>query len=270
MKTINCSPSPNSKARLVGYLHDDEPEEMPVHNQRPCVIVCPGGGYEFLSAREADPPAFAFFSKGYNVFILYYSLCKDAQNMQPLIDLSLSVMKIRENCKEWHIISSQIAVIGFSAGAHVAGSLGTMWNNPALKEKIDTKCGSNRPNAMILCYPVITGGEFAHRGSFQWLTGSPVENEDCRFFSLENHVDSDTPPAFLWHTADDGCVPVENTLMFAAALQRSHIPFECHIYPSGDHGLSMCNAEVNTKSPHCATWFPLCAEWLGELFHFEY
>lgn len=269
MKMINCSPNPNSNAKLVGYLHDDVPE-MPHRQSRPCVIVCPGGGYEFLSERESDPPAFAFLAKGYQVFILYYSLREDARNMQPLVDISLAIMEIRKNSAEWHVIPDQIAVCGFSAGAHVAGSAGTLWDSPALKEKIDTKNGMNKPNAMILCYPVITGGEYAHRGSFACLTGSKVENEDCAAFSLEKHVSPSTPPAFLWHTAEDDCVPAENTLLFIAALQKNHVPFECHIYPNGKHGQSMCNVEVNTRNDHCATWFPLCMEWLGELFGFEY
>jgi acetyl esterase/lipase len=269
LKTVTCNPNPNSSAKLIGYLHDDEPE-MPHRKQRPCVVICPGGGYEFLSARESDPVAFAFFAKGYHVFILYYSVQEEAKNMQPLIDLSLSVMEIRTNSADWNIISDQIAVCGFSAGAHVAASLGTLWNNAELKEKIDTKAGMNKPNAMILCYPVITAGQFAHRGSISRVTGSETENDSYRFFSLEKQVSTTTPPAFLWHTVEDTCVPVENTLLFASALQQSHIPFECHIYPNGGHGQSMCNVEVGSKNDHCATWFPLCVQWLGELFGFAF
>lgn len=269
MKVITCSPNPNSSAKLIGYLHDDEPE-MTNRKLRPCVVVCPGGGYNMLSARESDPPAFAFFEKGYHVFILFYSIREEAANLQPLVDISSAILEIRKNSDEWNILPNQIAVCGFSAGAHVAGSAGTLWDKPELKAKMDTKGGMNKPNAMILCYPVITGGKFAHRGSFDRLTAGNDEKQYNDFFSLEKHVDSATPPTFLWHTAEDDCVPVENTLLFAAALQRSHIPFECHIYPNGCHGQSMCNVEVNTKNDHCATWFPLCAQWLGELFHFAY
>ncbi len=269
MITIDLNPNPDSTAKLIGYLHEKS-EEMPNRFLRPCVVVCPGGGYEFLSAREADPPAFAFFSHGYNVFILYYSINEEATDMRPLIDISRSIMKIRENCENWGIIPNQIAVCGFSAGAHVAASVGTLWDSPALKEKIDTKDGQNRPNAMVLCYPVITAGEFAHRGSIDCLTGGKRDPESTGIFSLENQVSSATPPAFLWHTVEDETVPVENTLMFAAALQKNHIPFECHVYPNGAHGQSMCSAEVDSKNPHCATWFGLCTEWMGELFKFEY
>lgn len=270
VKTVELKPNENSEAKLIGYLHDIDEEEMPNRLTRPCVLICPGGGYEYQSAREADPPAFSFFSRGYNVFILYYSVKENAGQLRPLIDISNSVLLIRENSGAWGIQPDNIAVMGFSAGAHVAASLGTLWNSSALKEKTDTRNGQNKPNAMILCYPVITGGEFAHRGSFDWLTEGKNTPEDIAFYSLENQVTDSTPPAFLWHTVDDATVPVQNTLLFASALQKNHIPFECHIYPSGVHGLSMCNTEVNTKNEHCATWFPLCVKWLDELFSFEY
>lgn len=270
MNIVHFNPNPDSDARVVGYLHDAIPTEMPNRMERPCVVVYPGGGYEFLSERESDPPALAFFAKGYQVFILYYSIGKRATDLRPLIDGSLTLMKIRGKSKEWGVLSDQIAVLGFSAGAHAAASLGTLWDHPALKKKIDTKGGQNRPNAMILCYPVITAGKLAHQGSAEAVCGGTPTEEQVRFYSLENQVSSKTPPAFLWHTVEDNTVPVENTLMFSAALQKNHIPFECHIYPNGRHGMSMCNVEVNAENNHCATWFPLCAEWLGDLFHFKY
>lgn len=269
MKKIELSPNPESGARLIGYLHDINEQEMPNRLKRPCVVICPGGGYEFCSAREADPVAFAFFARGYNVFLLYYSLGKDAAKLRPLADLSLSVLKIRENSGEWGICPDKLAVCGFSAGGHLAASLGTLWKSPLFTGGAAKGAeNANRPDAMILGYPVITAGEFAHEGSIRWASGG---NEDFKkLLSLEKQVTPETPPAFLWHTADDGCVPVENTLLFAAALQRNRIPFECHIFPHGNHGASMCNTEVNSRSPHLANWFPLCAEWLGELFSFEY
>lgn len=269
MRTIIEKPNENSEAKLVGYLHEINEEEMPNRLSRPCVVICPGGAYILHSAREADPPAFAFFSRGYNVFLLYYSINENAGSLRPLIDLSKTLMLIRQNSAEWGILPDQIAMCGFSAGGHAAASLGTLWDHPALKKKLDTQNGKNRPNAMILCYPVITGGEFAHRLSFEKLTEGKNDPEGTAFYSLENQVNSLTPPAFLWHTVDDKSVPVENTLLFAAAMQKQHIPFECHIYPKGVHGLSMCNEEVGTKNEHCASWFPLCIKWLDELFSFE-
>ena len=267
MKRMDLTPNPSSKAKLVGYLHDKNEQEMPNRIKRPCVVVCPGGGYEFCSAREADPVAFSFFSRGYNVFILYYSVGKEAAGLQPLSDLSLSVLTIRENSEEWGIFPDKLAVCGFSAGGHLAASLGTLWNSSLLAKDAGGGAGdANRPDAMILGYPVISAGQFAHEGSLRWVSGG---NEEFRkLFSLEEQVTPRTPPAFLWHTSDDGCVPAENTLLFASALQKNHIPFECHIYPHGNHGMSMCSEETGCRDPHLATWFPLCAQWLGQLFGF--
>lgn len=264
MEKIELKPNPESEAKLVGYLHDKLEEKMPNRMKRPCVVVCPGGGYEYCSAREADPVAFSFFARGYHVFILYYSVGKAACGLRPLTDLSLSVLKIREKSEEWGIYPDKIALCGFSAGGHLAASLGTLWKNPLFAG--GGAGDANRPNALILGYPVISAGPFAHEGSIRLVSGG---KEDIRSLcSLENQVTPETPPAFLWHTADDGSVPVENTLLFVSALQKNHVPFECHIYPHGNHGMSMCTEEVGSRDPHLATWFPLCAEWLGELFGF--
>lgn len=267
MKKVEFRPNPDSDARVVGYLHDVVAEEMPQGVDRPCVLICPGGAYVFLSERESDPVASAFFARGYHVFILYYSIREKASNLRPLVDSSLTMMKIRENSTEWHILPHKIAVLGFSAGGHAAGSLGTLWDTPELKAKIDTKGGLNKPDAMILCYPVITAGPKAHEMSVETVSGGKPTPEQVEFFSLEKHVTPTTPPTFLWHTVEDDCVPVENSMMFAAALQKNHVPFECHLFQKGGHGMSMCDAEVGSINPHAAAWFPLCAEWLDDLFH---
>lgn len=269
MKRIELSPNPNTKAKLVGYLHDKNEQEMPNRMKRPCVLICPGGAYAFCSEREADPVAVSFFARGFHVFILYYSVGKDAAGMRPLSDLSLSVLKIRQNSGEWGIFPDKLAVCGFSAGGHLAASLGTLWNSSVLPREARGEAeDANRPDALILGYPVISAGQFAHEDSILCVSGG---NEELRgLFSLEKQVTPRTPPAFLWHTSDDGCVPAENTLLFASALQKNHVPFECHIYPHGNHGLSMCNEETGFSDPHIATWFPLCAEWLGRLFGFAY
>ena len=114
------------------------------------VIFCPGGGYEILSDREKDPPALEFFSRGYNVFILTYSLKERACGLHPLKELSAAVMTVREKAAVYHIDPKCVAVAGFSAGGHLAASLGVRWNSPELRAEMDTKNGLNRPDAMIL------------------------------------------------------------------------------------------------------------------------
>lgn len=267
METVSFEPDPASEAKVVGYLHDYS-EEIPNRKLRPCVVICPGGGYAMLSERETDPPAMAFFSKGYQVFILYYTIREAAKDLRPLMDAAKTLIEIRGRSTQWNIDPEKIAVCGFSAGGHVAASLGTLWDSPALKEKMDP--AGSRPDALILCYPVITTGEYAHRESAEYVCGGVPEGERALLFSLEKQVSEKTPPSFLWHTYEDDCVPVENTLLFVSALRRSRVPCECHIFQKGCHGLSMCNEEVNTPNPRCADWFPLCLKWLGDLFEFRY
>ena len=133
---------------------------------------------------------------------------------------------------------------------------------------IPGETAQQRPNAVILGYPVITAGEFAHRGSFVQLAGS----EDAaaqQVFTLEDKVTSDTPPVFVWHTMEDKTVPVENTLLLLAALRRAGVPCEAHLFEKGAHGTSISTAEVDAADPHRAHWVALCLEWLGETLGFK-
>jgi acetyl esterase/lipase len=238
--------------------------------KRGAVLICPGGGYGFTSEREAEPIALRFNAAGFHAFVLYYSVAP-RQHPQPLLDVSRAICLIREHAEEWGIEADHIAVCGFSAGGHVAASLGVHWDKPILQNMAGEQAGLNRPNALILSYPVITGGEHAHRGSFDNLLGSEPEEELLAEMSLEQQVSEKTPPAFIWHTFDDSTVPVENSLLFAQAMRRHGIPFEMHIYPEGPHGLSLATKLTSVDDqrqidPHVATWMDLCIEWLTRLF----
>lgn len=252
---------PALEASVVGYLHEDH-DRLVAHRVRPALIVCPGGGYGHLSPREADPPALQFFSMGYNVFILSYTLLEQAGQLHPLHQLADTVRTVREHAAQWHINPQKIAVMGFSAGGHLACSLGALWNHP------DVSLGEGcRPNALLLCYPVITLGEFTHAGTRDYVTGGDPALRSL--LSLEHQITPDFPPAFLWHTADDQSVPVENSLLLLSALRKNGIPFESHIFAHGVHGLSLCNREVESPNPECAQWLPLCKTWINGLFGFD-
>lgn len=267
METIQFHPTPGATVR--GYIHMPL-TEMEVHRTTyPAVVICPGGGYAFLSEREADPVAFHYFAAGYNVFILYYTIGENAKNFTPLTELSKTVMHIRDNAKSLLTDPGKIAVCGFSAGGHLAASLGTLWNHPALLAHLDAENGKNRPDAMILSYPVITADTHAHEGSIRLVSGCEPGTEGYEFFSLDTKVSGDTCPAFIWHTVTDDAVPVENSLQLILALQKHEIPFEAHLFADGPHGISVCSEETGSYDAYNARWMDMSIKWLNKLFSYR-
>lgn len=280
MKIINFKifeDKENSSGVVTAYLHDIITEMAGRENEYPkgyqdaypSIVLCPGGAYRFTSEREWDPVALEYLQAGFNVFILDYSVGEKAKGFMPLMELSATIMKIRENADGWYCDPDKIAVIGFSAGGHLAASSAILWNNEEFKSVFDTKNGLNKPNAAILCYPVITADEFAHVESIQYVSGSEEGSEKYKWFSLDKHVDADTAPIFVWHTAEDDCVPVENTLKLISALQRNKKPFECHIFPYGGHGMSVCTHETGSYHEHNAQWVELSKKWLYYILKIE-
>lgn len=272
MQTFALTPNPETRAHGVVYLHSPI-TEMPVHRtSRPCVVVLPGGAYRFCSMREADPVAFEYFTAGFNVVLLEeYSVGEMAKNYNPLCDVGRTIMTIRDHAEEWGCDPEKIAVLGFSAGGHLAATAGTMWNDPVLQEKLGAKNGENRPNAMILCYPVIRGDELTHQESIRWVSGCEPGTPGFRFWAAQDHVDSATCPAFVWHTVTDASVPVENSIAMISALQAHKIPFECHFFPEGSHGMSVCTEETSPNWPAAAynrRWVDMSIQWLYNLFHY--
>lgn len=250
---------PASPARLT-------PVCLPHSNEisgalRPAVVICPGGGYDYCSDREAEPVAMRFASYGVQAFVLRYT----CQQPFPLamLELAAAVRYVREHAADNHIAPNRIAICGFSAGAHLAASLAVHHHHNVLTDVLGDP-SAYRPNGQILCYPVITAGEAAHRSSIENLLRGGAYREEM--LSLEKHVDAETPPCFLWHTSDDGCVPVENSLYYLTALAAAGIPFESHIYPHGTHGLSLADETTSAWEGHlnpvCAGWFADCIAWI--------
>lgn len=241
-------PADNFRPWLELYL-------LPADRPRGAVLVCPGGGYVTRAPHEAEPIARRFNRAGFHALVVQYRVAPH-RHPAPLLDAAQAVRLIRRHAADWQIDPARIAVCGFSAGGHLAASLGVHW---------DKGCASPdglpqpdcRPDALILCYPVITSGEWAHRGSFQNLLGNDASPDMLQFMSLEQQVNAQTPPAFLWHTVADAGVPVENSLLFVQALRRHGVPFELHFYPEGRHGLGLAPEDA-----HVATWADLCCGWL--------
>lgn len=261
VKTIEIGEAMNSAAVLQAYLLDG-------CNPRGAVIICPGGGYIYTTDREGEPVAMQFAAAGFHAFVLRYS-CAPSRYPQALRELTNAICLVRDHADEWKLDPRKIAVCGFSAGGHLAASLAVRYDAPELQDVERMAPGKNRPDAMILGYPVLSGGMEDDCGlnCFQTLTGEPVDGETFQKLSLIEQVNGQTPPAFLWHTDTDELVNAAYTLQMASALHRNHVPLELHLFPEGPHGLSLATSEMNANgSAHIAHWMELCLEWLRGRF----
>lgn len=236
-------------------------------NDRPLIVICPGGAYAFTSDREAEVVALQFSAMGYHAAVLRYSVAP-ARFPTALLELGSLIRQARDHSEAWHIDPNKIAVVGFSAGGHLACSYCCLWQESWIAEKLGTTTEQLRPNGMILGYPVITSGQWAHHGSIMNLLGDDYDARRDEF-ALETRVTDAVPPAFIWHTWEDGSVPVQNSLMFVAAMTEKKIPAEYHIFRHGGHGLGLANWISNGTSgsdlnPAAAQWIPLVHTWLED------
>lgn len=258
----------HAAASLTLYLLDNYLEVDP-RRTRPIVVICPGGAYRFVSERESEAVAVHMNAMGCHAAILRYS-CAPEHYPESLLQLARSVALIRDRAKGWNVNPEEIYVLGFSAGGHLAASLGVFWNREDLSAALERENSAFRPNRLILCYPVINTGSFAHTESIENITGSKREHPSSLWdrLSLERQVSADTPPTFLWHSMEDPNVPVENSLLFATALRQHKVPFELHIYQKGGHGLSLGTKEIECRAtrypnqPNVRSWIRLLRTWL--------
>ena len=257
-----------NKATLTTYIKEMYPDYQNRFN-RPLVIICPGGGYEHHSPREGEAVALKMLDFGYNAVVLRYSLLPD-EFPCALYEAAYAVDYVRKNAEKWDVDADKIIIAGFSAGGHVAASLATMYNQPELEDFLKKGLGCSpedvKPNGLLLGYSVLTSGEKAHRKSFERLLGDRYD-ELLSSVSLEKRVNESTPKTFLWHTFTDGSVPVENSMLFAQALRNAGVPFELHIFPSGNHGLGLGTKETDTKDgthfqPEVYAWTELFKTWV--------
>lgn len=253
-----------NKPYLKAYLLDRMPKER---EQLPAIMICPGGGYSHLSPREAEPVALAFAARGYQAFVLYYSILPK-KYPQPLIDAAKAMAAIRSHGHEWRVDPQRIAVCGFSAGGHLAGAISTLADDPAIIQAGFT-AQQVRPNASILCYAVLSMPEGDQKSLYfvNDILQIGEHSELQRAASLDKAVTKENPPTFLWHTAGDHTVIPSHSLRMAEALSQNEVPFEMHIFPRGDHGLALatertCNGSPDMVIPEAAQWMNLCCDWL--------
>ena len=254
-----------SSVPLSCYLPDAAPRTY-YPNNRPAVIVLPGGGYGMTYPGEGEPIALSYVAHGFCGFVLDYSVYP-ARFPQALVEALEAVRFVREHASEYGIDPQKIAVCGFSAGGHLAACTGTLWNNACLDEYLDQEREMYRPNAMFLAYPVINVA--SHKGSYLNLFSQKEEDltqEMQDLLNLENQVSKRTPPAFLWHTTADSTVPAKASLEFALALAKEKIPYEIRIWSGDRHGTGLGNYVTEPK--HAPLCDHPCAAWVKDSVDF--
>lgn len=246
---------------LENYLLKDK-------NKDKSVLIFPGGGYTHRSEHEGKDVAEFFNKNGYNAFVLHYRVTP-YKFPYPLLDALRAVKHIKSKADEWHLNKNKIIIMGFSAGGHLASMVGTnndlyrdIYRRELKKHKLNQVSVENENslvNAQILSYPVISTGEFAHQGSVDNLMGKSSSQKLLEIFSTDKYVCARTASTFIWHTADDASVPVENSLLFCRALSKEKINFESHVFPKGSHGLGLA-----VENEYVSKWTDLLLEWLND------
>ena len=227
-----------------------------------CIVICPGGAYAKRAEHEGKDVALWLNSIGIHAFVLNYRI-KPSMHPEQISDAVRAVRLARSKSGDYGYNPNKIGIMGFSAGGHLAASLAVHYNKKFYDEIDDVDLIDCRPDFAILGYPVVDMGEFTHSLTQKILLGNHPKEDMIEFMSIQKNVHDNTPPTFIWHTADDNAVPVENSLMLASALGKHNVPYELHVYPSGRHGLGLAFEE----NPHAAQWTVACRNWLGQIFN---
>ena len=242
---------------LYSYRHTGSREIA--EKKRSAILIFPGGGYSFVSEREWEPVALYYYGRGLDAFVLDYNVAPDCGYPTLLLEAGMAMLYLRREARDFPD-ARKVAVVGFSAGGHLAGCISYLWDDPALQAAFGAECGAIRPDAAILSYAVVTADErYWHRDSFQNFCGDKAAYEA---YSLEKHIRREAPPTFLWATTPDDCVPVENSLLLYTALHRAGVSAEMHLFEEGWHGLStadieVCEPPLPSFLAHVRNWLPL-------------
>jgi len=297
METIKIG---KSYAYMVPYL-----QSVKYDKKIPTVVICPGGAYFYTSQREAEPVAYEFLAKGYNVFVLHYSTMaskmmieegldyESARNLVedriieseeqpsqfpiPLVELALALKHIHEHAEEYHVDTDNIITCGFSAGANLVSLMGSYWHEDWLNELAQSKKENLKVKAQIVAYGYMDlislaendlseYGKLEEALSYATFNNLDVSDADLKSVSASHLVNSNTPASFVWHTREDGLIPVEQSLNYCLALNEHSIPFELHIFDKGDHGLSVANKSSMSENKHAHNWVSLFDSWFNTYY----
>ena len=268
---------------LTAYLWDAVPD-LPTQ-PRPAVLICPGGGYMYLSNREAEPIALRFMAMGYQAFVVRYSVYQEGGNCLPdaIVDVGRAMQAIHARASDWHVDAARVALCGFSAGGHNVLMYAQLWDKPIVTDALSCSPGVLRPAACITGYPVTDGSiiwgelpeddptmDLFRRYAFAIMgTEHPDEAQVCAASPALGDA-SAMPPTFLWATSEDGLVNVRHTLHMAEALSKAGVPFEVHIFERGGHGLALADQTTSNQAHEmnadAAKWIDLCGAWLLKRF----
>jgi len=229
-------------------------KEFKVEGSRGAVIVCPGGGYTMKCDYEGDPVCEMLNEAGVSAFTLDYRV-SPCHVLAPLTDAKRAIRLVRSLGYE------KVGILGFSAGGHLSCCAATLFDSGNADAADPVERLSSRPDAFVPCYAVTSLRRYPHFAQYIELTRAHCDDSEIiRIFSAEENVSADTPPAFIWHTAADGLVPVYNSILLAEALSEKKVPFELHIFPEGPHGMALAK-----NAPEVGCWTKLCQKWLTGL-----
>ena len=256
---------PNGAPGALGDTTNDIPTitpylPAPANLTGAAMVICPGGGYAHLAGHEGNDYALWLNQHGIACFVLKYRLGSNGYRHPAMLnDAARAVRWVRAHAGEFKVDTQRVGIMGSSAGGHLASTLLTHYDSGDTSSIDPVERQSSRPDLGILCYAVISLGEFAHKGSRDNLLGKNPSPELVKLLSNELQVTTNTPPCFIWATFEDKTVPMENSLMFAGALCKNHVPFDLHIYQKGGHGMGLAD-----KPPfaHPHPWADDCLFWL--------
>ena len=252
--------SDDPRVTLTCYIQEPSKEMMAVA-KKPAMLILPGGAYFFTSDREAEPIALAYASKGFQTFVLRYSVGKRAHGCKPLREASQAIGMIREHADEWFVEKDKVYTVGFSAGGHLSGWVGL--------------CGEHKPNGAILGYPAVElfSDERKEERSriIGALLGANFTDEEAEQLNLVNHIKEDSIPMFIWSTAEDVLTTPAPIYQFAYAYARANRPLELHMYQFGEHGYSLANhvtanGRKSLVDPLVEEWVDKSIEWIHRNF----